>query len=85
MTHMAESGYQSVPHDAAFRDALLAKPGVQEAFDALSEEYTALDALWAKEADDQLDAYRRGELRAVAVAAVTAMSPQSFDASGWRK
>lgn len=75
MTHMAESGYQPVPHDAAFRDALLAKPGVQEAFDALSEEYTALDALWAKEADDRLDAYKRGELRAVTLSTVTAKYP----------
>lgn len=56
-------------------DALLAKPGVQEAFDALGEEYTALDALWAKEADDRLDAYKRGELRAVALAAVAAKYP----------
>lgn len=70
-----KSGYQPVPHDAAFRDALLAKPGVQEAFDALGEEYTALDALWAKEADDRLDAYKRGELKAVALAAVTAKYP----------
>lgn len=72
---MAETGYQPVPHDAAFRDALLAKPGVQEAFDALGEEYTALDALWAKEADDRLEAYKRGELKAVALAAVTAKYP----------
>ena len=42
MFNMAETGYQPVPHDAAFRDALLAKPGVQKAFDALEEEYTAL-------------------------------------------
>lgn len=75
MTHMAETGYQSVPHDAAFRDALLATPGVQEAFDALGEEYTTLDALWAKEADDRLDAYKRGELKAVALAAVAAKYP----------
>lgn len=42
---MAETGYQPVPHDAGFRDALLAKPGVQKAFDALDEEYTALHAM----------------------------------------
>lgn len=42
---MAETGYQPVPHDAAFRDALLAKPGVQKAFDALEEEYTTLHAM----------------------------------------
>lgn len=42
---MAESGYKPVPHDAAFRNTLLRKPGVQPAFDALEEEYTALHAL----------------------------------------
>jgi DNA-binding XRE family transcriptional regulator len=42
---MAEAGFKPVPHDAAFRDALLAKPGVRQAFDALDEEYTALHAL----------------------------------------
>lgn len=42
---MAETGYKSVPHDAAFREALLAKPGVQKVFDDLGEEYTALLAM----------------------------------------
>jgi DNA-binding XRE family transcriptional regulator len=42
---MAEAVFKPVPHDAAFRDALLAKPGVRQAFDALEEEYTALHAL----------------------------------------
>lgn len=42
---MAKSGFNPVPHDAAFRDALLAKPGVQKAFNALEEEYTALHAM----------------------------------------
>ena len=42
---MAETGYKPVPHDAAFRKALLAKPGVKKAFDALEEEYTALHAM----------------------------------------
>lgn len=42
---MAKSGYKPVPHDAAFREALLSKPGVQAAFDALEEEYTALHAM----------------------------------------
>jgi ribosome-binding protein aMBF1 (putative translation factor) len=45
MFNMAEIGYQPVPHDAALRKALLAKPGVQKAFDALEEEYTALHAM----------------------------------------
>jgi DNA-binding XRE family transcriptional regulator len=42
---MAEAGFKPLPHDAAFRDALLAKTGVRQAFDALEEEYTALHAL----------------------------------------
>lgn len=42
---MLESTYKPVPHDAAFRKTLLAKPGVQKAFDTLEEEYTALHAL----------------------------------------
>lgn len=42
---MAESSYQPVPHDAAFRQTLLAKPGVKKAFNALEEEYTALHAI----------------------------------------
>jgi GrpB-like predicted nucleotidyltransferase (UPF0157 family) len=45
MCNMAKTGFNPVPHDAAFRDALLAKPGVQKAFDALEEEYTALHAM----------------------------------------
>ncbi len=62
---MAETGFNPVPHDAAFRDTLLAKPGVKKAFDALEEEYTALhgvttepkavwfddDALWVSLSD----------------------------------
>lgn len=42
---MAQTGYKPVPHDADFRKALLAKPGVQKPFDDLEEEYTALHAL----------------------------------------
>ena len=42
---MAETGYKLVPHDAAFRKALLDKPGVQKAFGELEEEYTALHAM----------------------------------------
>jgi DNA-binding XRE family transcriptional regulator len=44
---MVESAYKPVPHDAAFRKTLLAKRGVQKAFDALEEEYTALHAMLA--------------------------------------
>lgn len=42
---MTETGYKPVPHDAAFRKALLAKPGVKKAFNALEEEYTALQTM----------------------------------------
>lgn len=42
---MANTGYKPVPHDAAFKKALLAKPGVQKAYDALEEEYSTLHAM----------------------------------------
>jgi len=45
MCNMADTAYKPVPHDAAFRKALLAKPGVKKAFDALEEEYTALHTM----------------------------------------
>lgn len=43
--NMAETDYKPVPHDADFRHALLAQPGVQKAFDALEEQYTTLRAM----------------------------------------
>ncbi|MEY2677838.1 MAG: hypothetical protein RLZ00_530 [Pseudomonadota bacterium] len=42
---MANTGYKPVPHDAAFKKALLAKPGVKKAYEALEEEYSALHAM----------------------------------------
>ena len=42
---MANTGYKPLPHDAAFKKALLAKPGVQKAYDALEEEYSTLHAM----------------------------------------
>jgi DNA-binding XRE family transcriptional regulator len=39
--------YAPVPHDKAFRDRIMAKPGVKEAYDALEEEFCALDAVLA--------------------------------------
>jgi ribosome-binding protein aMBF1 (putative translation factor) len=45
MCNMANTGYKPVPHDAAFKKALLAKPGVQKAYDALEEEYSTLHAM----------------------------------------
>ncbi|MDE2416697.1 MAG: addiction module protein [Burkholderiales bacterium] len=45
---------------------------VERILDSLDEPDTALDALWAKEADDRLAAYRRGEVKAVALSEVIA-------------
>ena len=42
---MANTEYKLVPHDAAFKKALLAKPGVQKAYDSLEEEYSTLHAM----------------------------------------
>lgn len=42
---MVNTGYKPVPHDAAFKKALLAKPGVQKAYNALEEEYSTLHAM----------------------------------------
>ena len=40
---------------------------------SLDEPAASLDALWAKEADDRLTVYRRGEVRAVALSEVIAI------------
>ena len=40
---------------------------VERILDSLDEPDASIDALWAKEADDRLAAYRRGEIRAVAL------------------
>ena len=45
---------------------------VERILDSLDEPDAALDALWAKEADDRLAAYRRGEVKAVALSEVIA-------------
>lgn len=45
---------------------------VERILDSLDEPDASLDALWAKEADDRLAAYRRGEVRAVALSDVIA-------------
>jgi ribosome-binding protein aMBF1 (putative translation factor) len=42
---MANTGYKPVPHDAAFKKALLTKPGVKKAYAALEEEYSTLHAM----------------------------------------
>ncbi|MDP2368901.1 addiction module protein [Rhodoferax sp.] len=45
---------------------------VERILDSLDEPDAVLDALWAKEADDRLAAYRRGEVKAVALSEVIA-------------
>ena len=45
---------------------------ILDSLDSLDKPDAALDALWAKEADDRLAAYRRGEVKAVALSKVIA-------------
>ena len=45
---------------------------VERILDSLDQPDAALDALWAKEVDDRLKAYRRGEVKAVALSEVIA-------------
>ncbi len=45
---------------------------VERILDSLDKPDAALDDLWAKEADDRLAAYRRGEVRSVALSEVIA-------------
>ncbi len=45
---------------------------VERILDSLDEPNPSLDALWAKEADARLAAYRRGEIRALALSEVLA-------------
>lgn len=42
---MTKNQFKPVAHDATFKRRMLAKPGVQKAYDALQEEYTALHTL----------------------------------------
>jgi putative addiction module component (TIGR02574 family) len=45
---------------------------VERILDSLDQRNVRLDGLWAKEADDRLAAYRRGEIKAVALSDVIA-------------
>lgn len=45
---------------------------VERILDSLDQPDAALDALWGKEADDRLTAYRRGEIKALALSDVIA-------------
>lgn len=54
---------------------------VERILDSLDQPDPALDALWAKEADDRLTAYRRGEIKAVALSDVVAKYQPSSQGS----
>ena len=41
---------------------------VERILDSLDQPNVTLDTLWAKEADDRLAAYRRGEIKALSLA-----------------
>lgn len=45
---------------------------VEHILDSLNEPDPSVDALWTREADDRLAAYRRGEIRAVPLSEVLA-------------
>jgi putative addiction module component (TIGR02574 family) len=45
---------------------------VERILDSLDQPDATLDALWTKEAEDRLAAYRRGEIKAVALSDVIA-------------
>lgn len=45
---------------------------VERILDSLDEPDASLDALWAKEVDSRLTAYRRGEVRTVSLSEVIA-------------
>jgi len=45
---------------------------VERILESLDRPNVTLDGLWAKEADDRLTAYRRGEIKAVALSDVIA-------------
>ena len=50
---------------------------VERILDSLDQPNVKLDALWAKEADDRLAAYRRGEIKAIALSDVIAKYSES--------
>jgi len=56
---------------------------VERILDSLHEPDASLDVLWAKEADDRLAAYRRGEIHAVALSDVIAKYQATKMAAGW--
>lgn len=63
--------YKPVPHDAAFHNAVLQKPGVQAAYDALEEDYTTLHALLAARRDAGLTQLQIAKRMGTTVSAVS--------------
>lgn len=63
--------YQPVPHDAAFHAVMLKQPGVQVAYDALEEDYTALHALLAARRDAGLTQQQIAKSMGTTVSAVS--------------
>lgn len=51
---------------------------VERILDSLDEPDASMDALWAREAEDRLAAWRRGEVRAVALSEVIAKYSVKF-------
>ena len=54
---------------------------VEHILDSLDEPDPSVDALWSREADDRLAAYRRGEIRAVPLSEVLAGYPHTAGAA----
>ena len=50
---------------------------VERILDSLDQPYALLEALWTEEANDRMAAYRRGEIKAVALIDVIAKYNQS--------
>ena len=77
MTQTAENlSQQAAQLPPAERMAL-----VERILDSLDVPDPAMDALWAREADDRLAAYRRGEIRAIPLSEVLAKYQVSRNAS----
>jgi DNA-binding XRE family transcriptional regulator len=68
---MANDTYQPVPHDAAFREQLLSKLGVQAAFDASAIEYAILDEMLSARRDAGLTQAQVAELMGTKAPAIT--------------
>jgi DNA-binding XRE family transcriptional regulator len=68
---MTNNTYQPVPHDAAFREQLLANPEVQAAFDTSAIEYVILDEMLSARLDAGLTQAQVAELMGTKAPAIT--------------